>query len=859
LTSPSASIERTTCPFIGLRPFEEGDAPRFFGRNQQIATLLRRLGGARFLAVAGTSGCGKSSLVRAGLIPALKRGYLASAGTRWKIAVMRPGGDPFGALARAAHVAEETLRQSSLGLVKSLRGELNARESMLLVVDQFEELFRFRREATGAGEQADAFVKLLLASAEQDEIPIYLVLTMRSDYLGDCAVFRGLPEALNDAQYLVPVLTRNQLREVVEAPVHSAGAQIAPELVQRVLNDIGHGLEQELDQLPVLQHALMRTWGEAVGSPDLGLEHYGKSGGMPGALNQHADGLYQALNDADRAVAKRVFQRLAEKEFKGRDIRRPTSFGELRIMTGASREQLGRIIGQFEDFLTSRPEPPFTDATMIDVTHEALIRQWKVLRDWAEEEARSAQVYLRLDYDASRGGRLWEDPDLAEALLLQKKSAWNATWAQRYTPQEQAYGRVEEFLSKSRRHRTWKRVQRATLVLALLAIPAAVYLWQVQKTKQEAELHRKDAEIERVLARSGAKSAEADRLLAQAARSHGEEKARLERDAEKARAEGEKLAASAKDYQTLSQKREADLAELRKSHDDLERKLRKANEENEKKLADAESDKTDLTRKLESSERERKALEAKLAASTAPPGSAVKTDTDRKPKSDKPIPLRTKENPKDGLLYVWVPPGKFSMGCTPGDNECGENEKPAREVTITRGFWMGQTEVTQAAYQKVIGTNPSRFKGEKLPVERVSWTEAARYCAAIGGRLPTEAEWEYAARGGKEAARYGELEAIAWHDRNSDSETHEVGQKQPNAFGLYDMLGNVFEWTADWDGPYLGAGTVDPKGPGSGTDRVLRGGSWVSNPRNARASFRDRLAPVFGDFIIGLRCAGEIP
>ena len=214
-------------------------------------------------------------------------------------------------------------------------------------------------------------------------------------------------------------------------------------------------------------------------------------------------------------------------------------------------------------------------------------------------------------------------------------------------------------------------------------------------------------------------------------------------------------------------------------------------------------------------------------------------------------------NEKDGLKYVWIPPGTFQMGCSVGDADCIDGEKPAHEVTIMKGFWMGQTPVTQEAYQRVIGSNPSHFKGAQLPVETVNWNDAQSYCLAAGMRLPTEAEWEYAARGGSTGSRYGDLDRIAWYNGNSEKTTHAVGQKHANAFGLYDMLGNVWQWVADWHAEYPAGTQRDPTGPASGQYRVLRGGSWDVIPWSARASFRNSLGPVLRLDVIGLRCAGN--
>jgi formylglycine-generating enzyme required for sulfatase activity len=214
---------------------------------------------------------------------------------------------------------------------------------------------------------------------------------------------------------------------------------------------------------------------------------------------------------------------------------------------------------------------------------------------------------------------------------------------------------------------------------------------------------------------------------------------------------------------------------------------------------------------------------------------------------------QTVVNPTDDLTYVWIPPGTFTMGCSPSDSECARDEEPTIQVTIGTGFWMGQTPVTQEAYQRVTGKSPGYFKGAKFPADSVSWDEAQSYCQATGMRLPTEAEWEYAARAGTTVSRYGDLDQIAWYGVNSSDKTHEVMQKQPNAWNLYDMLGNVWEWTADWYGAY----TAAAQGPVSGKIRVLRGGSWGNGPSFVRVSVRSGNEPENRSNVVGFRCAGN--
>ncbi len=191
---------------------------------------------------------------------------------------------------------------------------------------------------------------------------------------------------------------------------------------------------------------------------------------------------------------------------------------------------------------------------------------------------------------------------------------------------------------------------------------------------------------------------------------------------------------------------------------------------------------------------------------------------------------------------VRIAQGRFMMGCSLGDKECYDDERPGRLVTITKGFWMKETEVTQAEYERAMGTNPSNFRGPNRPVENVDWNQAKAYCEREGGRLPTAAEWEYAARAGGTGPRYGDLDRIAWSSQNAKGETHDVRGLASNAWGLYDMLGNVREWTADdYD---------------SGTKEV-RGGSWNLNTRFLRASNRDWHEPSEKGSYQGFRCAWE--
>ncbi len=208
---------------------------------------------------------------------------------------------------------------------------------------------------------------------------------------------------------------------------------------------------------------------------------------------------------------------------------------------------------------------------------------------------------------------------------------------------------------------------------------------------------------------------------------------------------------------------------------------------------------------------------------------------------------------------VRVPGGTFMMGCPVDDAECFPFEKPAHSVSIA-GFWMDKTPVTQSQYHYVMGANPSHFSGcADCPVEMVNWNDAQNYCARVGKRLPTEAQWEFAARAGAAGGRYAELDEVAWYAGNSSDKTHPVAQKQPNAYGLYDMRGNVWEWCADWyaEDYYSHSPSNNPKGPKTGRSRVIKGGSWHNNPKGVRAVSRTGCDPVQRGAELGFRCVRD--
>jgi len=494
-------------PFPGLRPFGIEESHLFFGREGQSEEVLTNLAENRFVAVIGASGSGKSSLMYCGLVPILHGGFITEAGSDWKVITTRPGNDPVGNLAtsiarassskklednaKEVQITGAVLRRSSKGLLEALKQQVyDGKSNILLMVDQFEELFRYkksRRDAVSFNE-SEAFVKLLVEAVRQSDLPVYTILTMRSDFIGECSQFQELTSLINDSNYLIPQMTRDDFKDAVTGPVAVGGATIDPNLVQQLLNDVG----DNPDQLPILQHALMRTWEYWQAQKDLerpiSISDYEAVGTMEKALSEHANEAFEELTPKEKGVCESMFKTLTEKGGDNIGIRQPTRLEVVAEIARAENDDVSRVVEVFRkagrSFLTPASPQKLEEGTVVDISHESIMRIWDRLKIWVEEEAQAVQMYSRLSeasalYQTGKTG-LWRPPDLQLALNWRKKQQPSLTWATRYNP---AFERAVVFLETSEKEfiaeeqnkiRLQKRALRRTRTFAMVLGTAAI-------------------------------------------------------------------------------------------------------------------------------------------------------------------------------------------------------------------------------------------------------------------------------------------------------------------------------------------------------------------------------------------------
>jgi len=545
-------------PFPGLRPFSPEESDLFFGREMESREVLQKLLGNRFITVMGASGTGKSSLIYCGVLPKIRDlGSKESAG--WKIIMFRPGNDPFGSLGEAIveNVTASGLQKAGIdnillemhlnqdGITTALKKFLiMGNEKMLLVIDQFEEIFRYSGlgESGSKGSRTAEFIEKIVRAVSHPDSPIYTIVTMRSDFIAECAHYQGLTQLINNSNYLVPHMDRENYRQVIEGPVKYAGASIEPELVEIILDDIG----DRTDQLPVLQHALMRTWTywqelDEPGRP-LSLTDYDAVGTMSDAMSRHADEAFKELDPRGREICEKMFRIITEKGPDNKGIRRPSGVNTIKNIIQCTSDELFKVVEKFRipsrSFITPRQDVPLNEDSIIDLSHESLMRLWNRLRVWVDEEASSVQMYRRLSEASAmyQQGKtsLWRPPDLQLAINWRDNQKPNLAWAQRYDPafeRAMVYLRTSEkafFDEEESKIRLQKRKIRRTKVSAIILGTAALISLGfmlfafVQKIAADratilAESRRKQEEFQRQRADSSTKMAVLQKNIADSA------------------------------------------------------------------------------------------------------------------------------------------------------------------------------------------------------------------------------------------------------------------------------------------------------------------------------------------------------
>ncbi len=546
---------RVLNPFPGLRPFAPEESELFFGREKESEEVLKKLLKNRFVTVIGASGSGKSSLIYCGVLPKV-RNLEKEGSSAWKIIMFRPGNDPLGNLSNSVRENITTIERENIspenilldmhlnpdGITSALNKYLiKGDNKILLVVDQFEELFRYSKlgSAESKGVHAAEFVGKLVSAIEKPEGRIFTIVTMRSDFIGECAHYQGLTQLINDSNYLVPHMDSENYRQAIEGPVKYAGAKIEQKLVDTLLADIG----ERTDQLPVLQHALMRTWTywQALDERDRPVSSldYESVGTMSDAMSRHANEAFEELEPRGKEICEKMFKTITEKGTDNKGIRHPSSVTTLKSVIQCSSEELFDVAEKFRiqsrSFITPRQEVPLSDDSIIDLSHESLMRLWDRLREWVDDEAASVQMYLRLSEASAmyQQGKtsLWRPPDLQLAINWRDQHKPTLAWAQRYDP---AFERAMVYLRTSEKEyldeeeskiRLQKQQMRRTRIAAIILGTAAIISLGfmlfafVQKIAADratvlAEERRKQEEIQRQLAVANERRATEQKALA---------------------------------------------------------------------------------------------------------------------------------------------------------------------------------------------------------------------------------------------------------------------------------------------------------------------------------------------------------
>jgi formylglycine-generating enzyme required for sulfatase activity len=957
-------------PYRGLFTFRPEHAPFFFGRESFTQSLVAAVESRRLVTVLGASGSGKSSVVFAGLVPAL----VNRPGEPWLFTTFRPEADPFFGLASALiPLLEPDLGKTrQIGEARDLAARLRAGQSpladyiraihqaqpdhrLLLIADQFEELYTLCRDPDARRAFLDLLLPAVLPSPPTPRLPIsptplHVVITLRADFLGQASLYRPLADALQGTTELLGPMTEAELRAAIEKPAAAQGVAFEAKLVDDLLADVG----RQEGSLPLLEFALSELW-QRQERRRLTHKAYAEIGKVEGALSRHADRAYASLSAVEQEQARRVLVQLVNPGAGTEDTRRLATRQEL----GQNWELVARLATE-RLVVTSAKE---NQQDTVEVVHEALIRNWPQLRQWMESDRAFLTWRLGLRADLAR----WQEAGHDAGALL--RGAPLAVAQEKFverpgdlTQREQDY--IVASLAEQRRQ---ERNQRLTLVgvsiaAVVMAILAGLSIWLFltvadQNEKAQAELNfyqtidpaERLKELHNLFSRQDADSQARARQLFFALPAV-DQVALLRVEDKQVVAVGRALLPNLADINRIGhtdQHLSALLETLDSidADDEMKRNLeqwldvRAAVREDEFETALAEykvlikwsNDNPALwyeqARAQAALGHNQDALASlnkvmELAQSPAFAASGVMpvgpefATTEQMAKAVGRLLLLHPEladlfedtaanypalakvkltrptviTDSQGVPMVKVPSGRFKMGSNAGSS----NEQPVHEVYLDE-FYIDQYEVTNEQFAEFLNDRGNQEEGgapwlaeadwvrihqnegqwqadEGYANHRmvgITWYGARAYCDWRGGQLPTEAQWEKAARGTDERTYpWGEnidSHLARYYNPSASSEesgTAPVGHypEGVSPYGAYDMAGNVWEWVADaYEGEYYkNSPSENPPGPDDAQNirsKVLRGGGWYSISHFARASARGNYEPYYQNDYYGLRCA----
>jgi len=518
-------------PFPGLRPFALKDSELFFGRATETDEVILKLLKNRYTTVIGPSGSGKSSLIFGGVLPKILQTKIRQS-SEWRIISLRPGDDPFGntASAIAAEITEKgqkginrdeilsELLNNPTSFSEIVRKQmLKNDENILLIIDQFEDLFRYPDQGKSESANGDSkkFVDFILNSVTKSDANLFIIIGMRSEYLGACSNFKGLTMLVNKSNFLIPDMATENYREVIERPVNYAGAQIEPQLVDTILADI----KVTLQPLPVLQHALMRTWAHwhKMDHPEkpVSKEDYDSIGTMNNAISLHAEETYDGLNQRGKEICAAMFKVITRKDPDNKSLSHPSDIETIKSIAECSNDEIFLVVNKFLSpslsFITPSADFTISEKSVIDLQNDCLLRFWKRLKEWADNEIASRETYLRLSeasalYQQGKAGLL-RSPDLEPIIQWRNQNKPTLGWAVQYNPafeRAMVYLRTSEksFLieEKNRIIQQTRKINRnrfITRMLSFAVLISALFLFFTYIQKINAERQIKSAEKER--------------------------------------------------------------------------------------------------------------------------------------------------------------------------------------------------------------------------------------------------------------------------------------------------------------------------------------------------------------------------